>query len=86
MEAKDLKKFIKDNYIECHYDDCGKYEVYFFVPFYLIEKFASLLTNFDFDDGGVECWMKERHLAFHASTILEPRGIELIDVFDTIDE
>lgn len=86
MKAIELKEFVEEQDIEYHYYVQNEdRDVYFFVPFYCIKDFAKLLDNFDFDDGGVECYLKDGYIGFKASTILEPRGIELIEVFDIID-
>lgn len=86
MKAIQLKEFISNNNIEYHYYGEGEdREVYFFVPFYCIKDFAKLLDSYDFDDGGVECCLKDGYIGLKASIILEPRGIDFEEVFENLN-
>ena len=84
MTAIQLYRFVNENKIEWKWD----YEfsrlcedVLIFVNIWQLEMFQAMLPPTVYDDGGIECYMKEGYFCFWMKDICEHCGIPLSDVF-----
>lgn len=80
MKAKDVLKFIKDRYLEYHWNN-NKDDVYLFVPIGDISDFNKLLGIGIYEDEGVSCIMKSGYFCFEMQSICSSFGIELKEIF-----
>jgi hypothetical protein len=78
MNATDLLRFVIEKELEYRwYND----DVILFVETFNIQEFNKLFSPTSFDDGGIECYMKDGYFCFEMQEILDPYGIELTDIF-----
>jgi len=79
MKTLELYKFVTEHNIEYHWNND---DVIMFVDNYLINEWNQLLeSGITYDDGGIECRMKDGYLCFDMKNICEYFGIELNNVF-----
>lgn len=88
MKTIDFYKFIHDNEIEFHWhynDETREDDVIFFVECFNVQEFNKMLPKTAFDDDAISCKMKDGYFAFWASDILDPEGIDLVEIFGKDD-
>lgn len=79
MKATDLLRFVLEENIEYNWHN---EDVIMFLPIYQIEGFQKILNcNSVYDDGGIECHMKDGYLAIEMEQIVGYFGFELEDIF-----
>ena len=84
MNAEQLRRFIKDNYIEYHLRGDNNNDVWIWVNPGALREFCEDLLGYGyFDDGGVEVVLTHGgHAIFEMNEVCEYFGIELKDAFD----
>lgn len=82
MTELELYKFINDNNIDWHkQDNDGTEDVIVFPSFRQIDTFKKILPPCLFDEGGIECRMRDGYFAIWMKDICEYCGVELEKVF-----
>jgi hypothetical protein len=82
MTELELYKYIKDNNIEWHREDNqGTPDIIIFPFTFQIDEFVKLLEDYSFDDGGLECRLKDGYFTFWMKELCEYYGIDIDKVF-----
>lgn len=82
MDSLELYKFINDNNIEWHrLDNQGSEDILIFPNYGEVFKLNEILSPCLFDDGGVECVMKDGYLAIWMRDICQYYNIDMDNVF-----
>lgn len=82
MTELELYKYINENDIEWHrYKDNKIEEIWILPKFYQLPEFHKLCSPCLFDDGGIECRMKDGYLGIDIIPVCEHYGIEYNNIF-----
>jgi hypothetical protein len=83
MKALEIYKYIKNNNIEWHWINEHKEinDVVIFPYYFQLDDFNKLLSNTDFDDGGIECNLMNGYVAIKLRDLFESHDIELSEIF-----
>ena len=85
MTELQLYKWIKDNNIQFHY--FGDFsELWVFPSLIQLEEFFKIATCSLFNDGGIECRLKQNYIAFDLIPIAEYFNIEIENVIPKTEE
>lgn len=78
MIEKELKYFIEKNNVEWHRH--GN-EILIMPDFYDLTELKELLSNCIYDDGGINCYLKEGYICFDIEPICDYYGIDTSNIF-----
>ena len=82
MTELELHKYINENNIEWHkQDNEGSEDVIIFPTYVELHGFNKMLSPCSFDDGGIQCIIKDGYVAIWMNDICDYHGVEIKNIF-----